>query len=492
MALSPYSLLSERSRTLLRIFGAIIGLSAMIALPPLVLAWWWDEPSQLAFLESFLVAGVAGFVLWFPVRHAQYEMRLRDGFLIVSGVWVIAVLVTALPFMLTEPRLSYTDAVFEAASGLTTTGATVIVGIEHLPKSVQMYRMLLQYFGGMGIVILAVAILPMLRIGGMQLFRAETTGPQKDSKLTPRIADTAKALWLVYTGLILLCALAYWVGGMSFFDAICHGIATVATGGFANYDASFGFWNSPLIDTIAIVFMFLGGLNFGLHWYAWRRATLGHYKADAEALSFFWICAAVSLLIAATLWLGGRFDSPLEALRHATFQVMSNITTTGFVTTGFVDWPGLAPLALMMVGFVGGCAGSTSGGMKVARVQMVVRQGLRELRQLVHPKGQFLVKVGGKRVSESVVISVAGFCTLYILSFLVMTLALTADGVDIVTAFSAVAATLNNMGPGLGDVASHFRDMSDFSVWVCSFAMVLGRLEVFTLLVLLTPAFWRD
>ena len=492
MALSPYSLLSERSRTLLRIFGAIIGLSAMIALPPLVLAWWWDEPSQLAFLESFLVAGVAGFVLWFPVRHAQYEMRLRDGFLIVSGVWVIAVLVTALPFMLTEPRLSYTDAVFEAASGLTTTGATVIVGIEHLPKSVQMYRMLLQYFGGMGIVILAVAILPMLRIGGMQLFRAETTGPQKDSKLTPRIADTAKALWLVYTGLILLCALAYWVGGMSFFDAICHGIATVATGGFANYDASFGFWNSPLIDTIAIVFMFLGGLNFGLHWYAWRRATLGHYKADAEALSFFWICAAVSLLIAATLWLGGRFDSPLEALRHATFQVMSNITTTGFVTTGFVDWPGLAPLALMMVGFVGGCAGSTSGGMKVARVQMVVRQGLRELRQLVHPKGQFLVKVGGKRVSESVVISVAGFCTLYILSFLAMTLALAADSVDIVTAFSAIAACMNNMGPGLGTVAAHFRDLSDFSVWVCSFAMVLGRLEVFTLLVLLTPAFWRD
>ena len=492
MALNPYSLLSERSRTLLRIFGAIIGLSAMIALPPLVLAWWWDEPSQVAFLESFLVAGVAGFVLWFPVRHAQYEMRLRDGFLIVSGVWIIAVLVTALPFMLTEPHLSYTDAVFEAASGLTTTGATVIVGIEHLPKSVLMYRMLLQYFGGMGIVILAVAILPMLRIGGMQLFRAETTGPQKDSKLTPRIADTAKALWLVYTGLVLLCALSFWVGGMSFFDALCHGISTVATGGFANYDASFGFWNSPLLDTIAIVFMFLGGLNFGLHWYAWRRATLGHYKADSEVLSFFWICVTVSLVVALTVWLGERFDSPIDALRHATFQVMSNITTTGFVTTGFVDWPGLAPLALIMVGFVGGCAGSTSGGMKVARVQMVVRQGLRELKQLVHPKGQFLVKVGGKRVSESVVISVAGFCTLYILAYLAMTLALAADGVDIVTAFSAVAATLNNMGPGLGAVASHFRDMSDFSVWVCSFAMVLGRLEVFTLLVLLTPQFWRD
>lgn len=492
MALSPSVGLSERSRTLLRIFGAIIGLSAMISLPPLLLAWWWNEPSAGAFLETFLLAGIAGLVIWYPVRHAQYEMRLRDGFLIVSAVWIIAVLVTALPFMLTAPSLSYTDAVFEAASGLTTTGATVIVGIEHLPRSVLFYRASLNYFGGMGIVILAVAILPMLRIGGMQLFRAETTGPQKDSKLTPRIADTAKALWLVYTGLVLLCALAYWAGGMSFFDAICHAMSTVATGGFGNYDASFGHWNSPLIDSIAIVFMFLGGLNFGLHWYAWRRATLGHYRADAEFMSFLWICGLASLAIAAMVWIGGRFADPIEALRHATFQVVSNITTTGFVTTGFVDWPGFAPLALMMLGFIGGCAGSTSGGMKVARVQMVVRQGLRELRQLVHPKGQFLVKVGGRRVSESVVISVAGFCTLYILSFLVMTLLLTADGVDIVTAFSAVAATLNNMGPGLGEVASHFRDMSDFSVWVCSFAMVLGRLEVFTLLVLLTPQFWRD
>jgi len=489
--MSPFSLLSERSRTLLRIFGAIIGLSAAISLPPMLLAWWWNEASATAFLESFLIAGVIGFVLWFPVRHARYEMRLRDGFLIVSGVWIIAVLVTALPFMLSEPNLSYTEAIFEAASGLTTTGATVIVGIEHLPRSMQFYRVLLHYFGGMGIVILAVAILPMLRIGGMQLFRAETTGPQKDSKLTPRIADTAKALWLVYTGLVVLCALAYWAAGMGLFDAVSHAMSTIATGGFANYDASFGYWDNPLLESIAIVFMFIGGLNFGLHWYAWRRATLGHYRADAEVTSFFWVCVTVSLVIALTVWLGGRFPDPVEALRHATFQVVSNITTTGFVTTGFVDWPGLAPLALIMLGFIGGCAGSTAGGMKFARVQMVVRLGLRELRQLVHPKGQFLVKVGGKRVSERVVIAVAGFCTLYILSYLVLTLALAADGVDIVTAFSAVAACMNNVGPGLGAVSAHFREMSDFSLWVCSVAMVLGRLEVFTLLVLLTPQFWR-
>lgn len=484
--------LGPRLSAIQRIFGAIIALSGITMLPPAILAGIWGEPSLLPFLEAFSLSGVVGVLLWYPVRDVQYDLRLRDGFFVVSAVWIIAILVTALPFMLGPPHLSFADAVFESASGLTTTGATVITGIEHLPASVLMYRQLLHYIGGMGIVILAVAILPMLRIGGMQLFRAETTGPQKDSKLTPRIADTAKALWMVYTGLVVLCTLAFWGGGMGFFDAVTHAMGTVSTGGFGNYDASFGHFDSVLLEAIAIVFMALGGMNFGLHWYAWRRATMGHYTADSELVTFGWLVAAITAVVALSTWLGGRFDDPFQAIRHALFHVVSNITTTGFVTTGFVDWPGMAPLLLVMVGFIGGCAGSTSGGIKVARVQMVVRQGMRELRQLVHPRGQFLVKVGGKRVSESVVISVAGFCTLYILIYLVMTLLLTADGVDIVTAFSAVAACLNNMGPGLGAVASHFRDLGDFSVWVCSLAMVAGRLEVFTLLVLLTPQFWRD
>jgi trk system potassium uptake protein TrkH len=483
---------SQRLQAIRRIFGAIVGLSSLISLPPLAIALARDEPSIQAFADSFLIAGVIGFVLWFPVRHVRYELRLRDGFLITAGTWILAILVAAIPFTLGPPFLSYTDAVFEAASGLTTTGATVIVGLDDLPKSVLFYRALLCYLGGMGIVILAVAILPMLKVGGMQLFRAESTGPTKDSKLTPRIAETARALWLIYTGLNLLCVLAYWIGGMSLFDAICQSMTTVATAGFGNYDANLGHWDSPLIEVIATVFMFLGGISFGLHWYAWRRATVSHYQADAELKTFFWICAVASVAIALALWLGGRFDGFLESLRHATFQVVSNITTTGFTTVGFVDWPGFAPLMLVMIGFIGGCAGSTSGGIKVARVQMVVRQGLREIKQLVHPKGQFVVKVGGKRVSESVVISVAGFCTLYIMSYLVMTLMLTALGVDIVTAFSAIAACLNNMGPGLGQVAVHFRDLEELPVWICSFAMVLGRLEVFTLLVLLTPQFWQE
>jgi trk system potassium uptake protein len=483
---------SLRMQAMLRILGAIIAASSLISLPPLIIAIALGENTSFAFLQSMALPGIAGLVLWWPVRHVHYELRLRDGFFITTAIWIIASLITALPFTLAAPHLSYTDAVFEATSGLTTTGATAISGLDLLPRSMLFFRQSLNFYGGMGIVILAIAILPMLKIGGMQLFRAETNGLQKDSKLTPRIAETARALWLVYLGLNTLCALSYWLGGMSFFDAVCHAMATMATGGFSTHDASFGFWNSPLLDSVAIIFMLLGGINFGMHWYAWRRATVGHYQSDSELRSFLIIALIVSLLVSANIFLAGRFDNFFDALRHGTFQVVSNITTTGFVSTGFVNWPGLAPLLLILIGFVGGCAGSTAGGMKVARVQMVVRQGLREIKQLVHPKGQFLVTLGGKRVSESVVISVAGFCTLYICSYLVMTLILTASGVDIVTAFSAIAACMNNVGPGLGLVASNFQALDDLSIWVCSFAMILGRLEIFTVLVLLTPQFWRE
>lgn len=475
-----------------RIFGGIIAFSSLITVPPLLIAHALGESSRAAFFDSFMLLGVLGLVLWWPVRSAKYELRLRDGFLITTSIWVIASLVTAIPFTLAAPHLSYTDAVFEAASGLTTTGATVITGLDSLPRSVLFYRQSLNFLGGMGIVILAVAILPMLKIGGMQLFRAESTGPTRDNKLTPRIAETARALWNVYLGLNVLCTLVYWIGGMSFFDAICHAMSTMATGGFSTHDANFGFWNSPLLDGMAMVFMLLGGINFGMHWYAWRRATSEHYQADAELHTFLIIAAVASVVVAMNLWLAGRFDNIFDALHHGGFQVISHLTTSGFRTTGFSDWPGLAPLLLVVLSFIGGCAGSTAGGMKVARLQMVVRQGLREIKQLVHPKGQFVVKVGGKRVSENVITSVAGFCTLYLLCFLVMILMLAAVGVDMVTAFSAIAACLNNTGPGLGQVAQHYKELGDFSVWVCSFAMVLGRLEVFTVLVLLTPQFWQE
>lgn len=484
--------MSMRFKAIQRILGALVGLSSLFSLPALALALAFDEHTAQAFLDSFLAAAALGFVLWWPVRRVHYELRLRDGFFITTGAWVLASLVAALPFTLAPPYLSFVDAVFESVSGLTTTGATTIVGLDALPRSVLFYRQSLNFYGGMGIVVLAVAIMPMLKVGGTQLFRAESSGPTKDNKLTPRIAETAKALWMIYLGLNLACTLAYWGAGMAPFDAVTHAMSTVATAGFSTHDASFGHWNSPMIDTIAIVFMAIGGINFGLHFVAWRRATVAPYQHDTELKSYAFILGVVTLAVTLAVWLGGTFDGLGTSFRHAAFQTVSNMTTTGFTNTNFPEWPSFAPLLLIMVAFIGGSSGSTSGGMKVARVVMALRQGVREVRQLVHPKGQFLVKMGGRRVSESIVLSVGGFCTLYVLCFLAVMLALTGTGVDLVTAFAAAATCINNLGPGLGDVAVHFADLPDVAVWICSFAMILGRLEVFTVLVLFTPSFWRE
>lgn len=485
--------MSQRFRAIQRILGVIIVLSSMTKLPPALLALAWGEKeTPNVFFGSFLVSLLIGVALWLPVRRVNYEMRLRDGFLIVTMTWVFASLVSALPFVHGPPHLSYTDAIFEATSGLTTTGATVITGLDDLPASVLFYRQLLQFLGGMGIVILAVAILPMLKIGGTQLFRAESTGPTKDTKLTPRIAETAKALWAVYFGLTVLCAVSFWFGGMSVFDAVCHAMSTVSTGGFSTYDAAFGVWDSPILEWTAVAFMLLGGINFGLHFVAWRRASLQVYGTDSELRAFLRIVAGASLLVTLMIWLGGDYAHLGEAFRFATFQIVSSITTTGFAVSGFDQWSGAAPLLVVGVAFIGGCSGSTVGGLKVARVVMVVRQGYREIKQLVHPKAQFLVKMGGRRVSESVVLSVSGFIAIWMLCFVVLMLGMNLSGLDVESSFGAVVATMTNLGPGLGEVSSNFASVNDGAVWLGTLGMILGRLEVFSLLVLLTPQFWRE
>lgn len=485
--------MSQRFRAIQRIVGVIIVMSSLTKLPPAFLALAWSEPDTPGvFFGSFLLSFLIGIALWVPVRAVNYEMRLRDGFLIVTMTWVFASLVSALPFVHGPPHLSYTHAIFEATSGLTTTGATVIVGLDELPRSVLFYRQLLQFLGGMGIVILAVAILPMLKIGGTQLFRAESTGPTKDTKLTPRIAETAKALWGVYFGLTLLCAVSYWMAGMSLFDAVCHALSTVSTAGFSTHDAAFDYWSNPILEWIAIIFMTLGGINFGLHFVAWRRASMAVYSTDSELRSYLRIIAVASFLVMAILWISGTYAGGGDAFRIATFQVVSHLTTTGFTVSGFDEWPGPAPLLLVVLAFIGGCSGSTVGGLKVARVVMVVRQGYREIKQLVHPKAQFLVKMGGRRVSESVVLSVSGFIAIWMICFVFLMVGMNLAGLDLESSFGATVATLTNLGPGLGAVATTFAEVSDAAVWLGTLGMILGRLEVFSLLVLLTPQFWRE
>ncbi|MEC8621140.1 MAG: TrkH family potassium uptake protein, partial [Pseudomonadota bacterium] len=377
----------------------------------------------------------------------------------------------------------------ESMSGLTTTGATILVNLDDMPRSLLFYRQQLQWFGGMGIIVLAVAIFPMLGIGGMQLYRTESPGPGKDNKLTPRITETAKALWYIYVSLTLVCALAYWVAGMSAFDAVCHSFATVAIGGFSTHDASIGFFNSPAIEVVACVFMVLSGINFALHFLVWRRRNLLLYFADYELRTYILVLLIVSFTVVGIL-LGDNGNS--SALRQGTFQAISFATTTGFVTEDVAQWPASASTLLLLAAFAGGCAGSTAGGIKLVRVLMVYLQGMREVRRLIHPNGVFPIKLGKTPVSDRLIESVWSFFSIYVLLFaLSVILIMLTSELDFITAFSAVGATLNNLGPGLGDVSSNYAGLDADVKWVLMFNMMLGRLEIFTLLVLLTPAYWR-
>ncbi len=481
-----------QTAAILRILGLLLMLFSLTLLPPVAVAWWYGDGALGAFLIAFAITFVTGFILWLPTRNRHHEMRLRDGFIIVALFWGSLGLSGTLPFLLAEqPGLSFIDALFESLSGLTTTGATVIVGLDELPRSILFYRQELQWLGGMGIIVLAVAILPMLGIGGMQLYRAETPGPMKDNKLTPRIAETAKALWYIYLGLTVLCALAYWAAGMTPFDAVAHSFSTVAIGGFSTHDASIGYFQSTTIEMVAVVFMLLAGANFALHFIAWRSMSLRPYRQDSEFRFYLGWLGLVALITTGYLLFTGTFDDPGSALHHGIFQAVSIGTTTGFTTAQYQDWPGFLPLLLLFASFVGGCAGSTGGGLKVIRVMLLFRQGYREILRLIHPSAQLPIKVGKTTLNERVVEAVWGFFSLYVAVFSIMLLILSATGLDLVTAFSAVAACLNNLGPGLGEVGSHYADISPVAKLVLCIAMLLGRLEIFTVLVLLTPAFWR-
>jgi trk system potassium uptake protein len=473
-----------------RVTGMLLSLFSLTMLLPAGVALIYGEPAARTFGIAFGVTLLTGLLMWVGSRDKR-ELRSRDGFLITVLFYVGLGLFGAIPLYLDESvGVSFTAAAFESLSGLTTTGATVLAGLDDLPKSILFYRQLLQWLGGMGIIVLAVAILPMLGVGGMQLYRAEFTGPAKDNKLTPRITETAKALWYLYLGITIACAIAYWAVGMTLFDAICHSFSTVAIGGFSTYDASIGHFASAAVEAVAVVFMVIAGINFGLHFVALRRRNLGYYWRDPEVRLYVGILGGITLIVYAILV--GSPESSAIPLRDSIFQAVSIATTTGFTTTDFSLWPVAAPALLLFAAFAGGCAGSTAGGLKVVRVLLIYRQGLREMKRLIHPSGVFTIKLGSQRVSDRVVDAVWGFFALYIIVFLSLVfLMLVLAPVDFLTAFSAVAACLNNLGPGLGSVALNYSGLPATAQWLLMLAMVLGRLEIFTLLVLFTPAFWR-
>ncbi|MEH6470411.1 MAG: TrkH family potassium uptake protein [Halopseudomonas sp.] len=478
-------------RVILRILGILMMVFSFSMLPPVAVSYIFNDGSSMPFLIAFGITLITGFFTWIPFYKVRQDLRTRDGFLITVLFWTVLGLFGSIPLMLSAvPHLSVVDAVFESVSGLTTTGATVITGIDLLPESILWYRQQLQWFGGMGIIVLAVAILPMLGIGGMQLYRAETPGPVKDSKLTPRITETAKALWYIYLSLTIACALGYWLAGMTLFDAICHSFSTVAIGGFSTHDASIGYFNNPMIEAIAIFFMVISAVNFALHFSAWKQKSLRHYWRDPEFRFYLSILVGITFFCTIVLQLTGTFAG-LDALRNALFEVVSIATTTGFATADFAHWPTMLPFLLFIAAFAGGCAGSTGGGMKVIRVLIILKQGMREVTRLLHPNAIMPIKLGNRAIPDRVAEAVWGFFSVYLIVFVIMLIALLGTGLDQVTAWTAVGATLNNLGPGLGDVAAHYGDLNDTAKWILCFSMLLGRLEVFTLLVLFTPAFWR-
>ena len=471
--------------------GLLLMVFSLTQLPPIIIDFIYAQNEASSFFVAFSLTVLSGFVLWLPFRNSTKNFRIREGVLVVVSFWFVLSLFATTPFLLSNSLdMSFSDAFFESMSGLTTTGATVLSGLDDLPKALLYYRQQLQWLGGMGIIVLAVAILPMLGVGGMELYHAESSGISKE-RLTPKLAQTAKALWKIYISLTVVCALGYYLAGMDGFDAIGHSYATVAIGGFSTHDASIGYFNSYAIELVAMVFMLLAGINFSLHFLVWRKRNIFIYLKDSEVKAYLLVLSASILLVSSYLFDKGYYQTIEEVIRYGMFQSISIMTTTGFVSTDFSLWPFVLPVFLIFVSFVGACAGSTGGGIKVVRMLLMFKLAMKEIKKFIHPNAQINIKLNQKSVSENTLVSVWGFFFLYVIAFMIIMLMLMFTGLDQVSAFSATAASINNLGPGLGDVAANYGNISETAKWILSFSMLLGRLEILTLMALLHKAFWR-
>jgi trk system potassium uptake protein TrkH len=474
--------------------GALLALfSAYYLLPVLTALIYVERESLRVFGTSAVLTLAVGGAMFLATWRCRRELKPRDGYLLVSLGWLGITAAAALPMMLGTPHLSFTDAFFESMSGLSTTGSTVITGIDKLPHTVNLWRCALHWLGGMGIIVLAVAILPLLGVGGMQMYRAEAPGPVKDAKLTPRITETAKALWMVYAGITAVCVLALWIAGMQPFEAICHAFSVMGLGGFSTHDSSAAWFQSPAIEVVLMFFMLVAALNFATHFLAMRRGDLGAYRRDPEARwVFVWVGVSIVLLTAEVMHakLYGSFG---ESLRHVAFATISMATTTGLVTEDFSLWPVFVSMWILFLSCVVPCTGSTGGGIKLFRALIMIKQFFREMFVLVHPAAVAPLKIAGQVVSNRVVYSVLAFIFVYFMTVVILTFALLATNMDFTSALTATVASINNTGPGLGQVgpATNYASLNDKQTWICTLAMFLGRIELFTFLILFSPSFWR-
>jgi trk system potassium uptake protein TrkH len=477
----------------LHILSKVLMIFAAAFLLPLVISLGVGDGAHLAFDEAIAATFLSGALLWLVSRRGKRELQTRDGFLLVVLIWVIMPLYSTLPLLAHIPDLSFTDAYFEAVSGLTATGATVLSGLDTLPPSINVWRTQMHWIGGMGVIVLVVAVLPLLGVGGRQLFKAETPTPMKDSKLTPRMAETAKGLWVVYALFTAACIVALWAGGMGWLDALVHAFSVMGLGGMSSHDASLGYFDSLTLEIIVMVFALIAAISFSTHFMAFRTRSLAAYRVDSEIRWLFGVLGVSILgLTGFLLYKGFYLDFP-EALRYASFNTISIATTLGFSTTDFNVWPYFAPLWMLFLSSFVASSGSTGGGIKMLRAMLLYKQVYRELIKLTHPSAEVHTKLGHQAVPNKIIYAVLAFLFIYVASIVVLSFILSASGLDVFTAFTAVVAMVNNTGPGLGQVgpASTYAILNDFQTWVCSFAMLLGRLEFFTLLVVLTPVFWR-
>jgi len=475
------------------VLGTMMALFAVTFLMPLASALIFQDGTFDDFAIAAGINVVAGLAIAAATRRYKRELKARDGFLLVTLSWVLMSLSAAVPLMIALPGISFTDAYFEAVSGLTTTGATVLTGLDTLPPSINLWRHAMHWFGGIGIIVLAVAVLPLLGVGGMALYRAEAPGSVKDEKLTPRITQTAKALWLTYIGLTAVAVVALRLAGMGWFDALCHGFSVMALGGFSTRDASVGAFDSPAIEAVLIVLMMVATLNFSRHFMALRNRSLDPYRRDSEAKAILVLVGASVAVIALLLTLRGTYPTFIEALRHSAFNVVSVASTTGFVSEDFGLWPIFAPVWMIFLSCIVCSTGSTGGGIKMFRTLLLARQAQREMKLLVHPSAVIPIRIGGQVVPDRIAYSVLAFIFLYFQTIAVLTFAMLLTGMPLVNAFTSVVASVNNLGPALGPTgpSGTFQVLTDAQTWICTVGMILGRLEIFSVLILFTAAFWR-
>ena len=471
-------------KSIVNLFSILVLFFSLSYIFPIIISLIFDDGATELFIYTLLGVGLIGLVGLLATRKVDNELSQKDGFVIIVLFWVVLCFAGSIPFYLSG--MNAIDSIFESMSGITTTGATVISNLDTLPESLLFYRQLLQWMGGMGLIVLAIAVMPLLGIGGGQIYKTEIPGAMGEQKLTPRIKETAQVLWLIYLGLTVLCAILYYLGGMGSFDAVSHAMSTVAIGGFSTHNDSIGHFNSIAIETICIAFMLLSAFSFTLHYFAVFKKKPLKYFYDPE-IRFFMSILAIIFIICAMI---SNISNYGPNLRELAFHSVSMLTTTGFSISNSSEWPFSISFILLIGAFIGACAGSVGGGVKSWRVLIMINHAHKNLMRIIHPNSVISLKIGTKNVNDEVATSVWGFFSIYIISFIILLLFVLITGVDFESAFSAVGACHNNLAPGLGIVSEKYANINSASKGILAFAMLLGRLEIFTLLVILTPMFW--